>query len=528
MKRDSVYGVKENTGPRMVAVIDIGASSLRMQIAEIMETTGEIRKLESFSQAVSVGRDSFTKGRIERATIEDCVRVLQIYREKLNEYGIVDPREIRVIATSGVREAANQLAFTDRVFVATGFEIERFDEAELHRVTYLGILPFLKSHPKYFSSPTIAFEAGGGTSELLFLNGLDVLYSRTYRLGSLRLRNTLEEYDAPISRSRALMEVQIRQTIEDFKSSTKDASPKNFLAMGGDVRFAAKEIKHKPVGDALVELKLDSLEKFTDEVLAQTPDSLATKYHMSLPDAKSLGPGLLTQLMFAKDLGVDKFLVVNVNLRDGLIKEMAHGKAWLKSIQSQMIQSAIRVGKRYKFNEAHSKHVAKLACSLYDQLGPLHLLPLRFKPILEVAALLHEIGYFVNAKSRHKHSAYLISNSEFFGIGTNDLALISLVARYHRGANPLPRHDAYAKLDRFQRVAVSKLAAILRVAIALDSSYQQRIRKIRCVDKPAHVELSTPDVEEISMEQLGIRQVGRLFADIFGKEIVFEAADNRS
>jgi len=491
----------------MVAVIDIGASSLRMQIAEIGQATGEIRKLESFSQAVSVGKDSFTTGRIGKSTIEDCVRVLQIYRDKLNEYGIVDPDEIRVIATSGVREAANQLAFSDRVFVATGFEIERFDEAELHRVTYLGILPFLKSHPKYFSSPTIAFEAGGGSSELLFLDGLDVVYSRTYRLGSLRLRNALERYDAPISRSRALMEAEIRKTIEDFKTGTKDASPRNFLAMGGDVRFAAKEIKNKPVGNALVELKLESLAKFTDTILGQTPDSLATKYHMSLPDAKSLGPGLLTQLMFAQELGVGKFLVVNVNLRDGLIKEMAHGKIWLRSIQSQMTQSAIRVGKRYKFNEAHATHVAKLACSLFDQLAPLHNLSQRFRLVLKVAALLHEIGDFVNAKSRHKHSAYLISNSEFFGIGTNDLALITQVARYHRGALPQPRHDSYAKLDRFGRVAVSKLAAILRIAKALDSNYQQRVKKIVCVDKLSH---------------------GQLFADIFGKEILFETADNRS
>jgi len=249
---------------------------------------------------------------------------------------------------------------------------------------------------------------------------------------------------------------------------------------------------------------------------------------MSLPDAKSLGPGLLTQLMFAKELGVDKFLVVNVNLRDGLIKEMAQGKAWRSSIQSQITQSAVRVGKRYKFNEAHAIHVSKLACSLFDQLSPLHLLPLRFRSILEIAAILHEIGYFVNAKSRHKHSAFLISNSEFFGIGANDLALVSLVARYHRGASPLPRHDSYAKLDRFKRVAVSKLAAILRVAKALDSSHQQRIKTIHCLDTPAHVELTTTDVEEISMEQLEVRQVGQLFTDIFGKEIVFETSDSRS
>ena len=141
MSRESTYPNLNDQLPRLVAVIDIGASSLRMQLAEISQNS-EIRKLESFSQAVSVGKDSFIKGYIEKSTIEDCVRVMEIYRAKLNEYGVVDPDSIRVIATSGVREASNRLAFIDRIFVATGFEIEPFDEAELHRVTYLGFFHF--------------------------------------------------------------------------------------------------------------------------------------------------------------------------------------------------------------------------------------------------------------------------------------------------------------------------------------------------------------------------------------------------
>ena len=507
----------------MVAVIDIGASSLRMQIAEITYPSGAIRKLESFSQAVSIGKDSFFGGRIKKNTIEDCVRVMQVYREKLNEYGIIDAREIRVVATSGVKEAANQMAFTDRIFVATGFQIEPFDEAELHRVTYLGILPFVERQAKYFADQSIVFEAGGGTSELLFLDGRDVLYSQTYRLGSLRLRKTLEEYDAPISKSRSLMENEIRQSIEGFQAATKDAAPRNFIAMGGDVRFAAKEIKQKPVGGELVELKLSALEKFTDEVLKQTPDSLATKYHMSLPDAKSLGPGLLTQLMFAQKLKVNKFLVANVNLRDGLIKEMAEGKGWLASIQDQMVRSALRLAKRYKVNEDHANHVAKLSCSLFDQLAQYHNLPNRFRSILQIASLLHEIGYYISSKSKHKHSAYLIRNSEFFGIGTQDLELIALVARYHRGADPLPRHDSYAKLSRFQRVAVSKLAAILRVAKALDLRNHQRIKTIKCFQRSTHIDLVTPDVEDVSIEQMELKKASLLFTDIFGKDIVLES-----
>ena len=510
------------TGPRMVAVIDIGASSLRMQIAEIQNKTGEIRNLESFTQAVSVGKDSFMKGFIDKHTVEDCVRVMRIYREKLNEYGIVAAEDIRVIATSGVREARNRLAFIDRIFVGTGFEIEPFDEAELHRVTYLGVLPFIETQSKYFSGHSIVFEAGGGTAELLLLNQSDVLFSRTYRLGSLRLRKLLEQFDAPLAKSRSLMENQILQTIGEFKVSARDPQPENFIAMGGDVRFAANEINQKPVGTELVEIKLDALEKFTNQILLQPPDQLASKFHMSLPDAKSLGPGLLTQLLFAKELGVKKFLVANVNLRDGLIKEMASGQSWAGSIQSQIVQSALRLGRKYKFNEKHAVHVADIAVSLFDQLQSLHQLPKRYRGILQLASLLHEIGYFISAKSKHKHSMYLILNSDVFGIGAKDLELVALVARYHRGASPQPRHDVYAQLNRYRRVAVSKLAALLRVAIAINVGQAQRIKTIDCEQRGSQMKLTTSDVSDLAMEQLSLRQVSSLFEEIFGLVVVLE------
>lgn len=529
MNRDTTYTSSEQrllSAPRMVAVIDIGASSLRMQIAEINRESNAIRNLESFSQSVSVGKDSFTRGYIEKKTIEDCVRVLEIYRAKLDEYGVVDKDAIRVIATSGVREATNRIAFIDRIFVATGFEIEPFDEAELHRVTYLGILPLIGKHGKHFSGQSIVFEAGGGTAEVLFLDKTDVLFSQTYRLGSLRLRKTLELHDAPLVKSRSLMENQILQTIDEFKTSTNNPSPENFIAMGGDVRFASSEINQKTVGDELVEIKLKALESFTAEILGKSPDHLASKYHMSLPDAKSLGPGLLTQLLFAQELGIKKFFVANVNMRDGLIKEIAQGRSWSSSIQNQIVRSAIRLGRKYQFNEDHAVHVAKLACSLFDQLQSLHKMAERFRGILEIASLLHEIGSFISSKSKHKHAMYLILNSEFFGIGNTDLKLIALVARYYRGAAPLPRHEGYSQLNREQRVAVSKLAAMLRLAKALDVSRHQRIEAIQCVQHAHRLDLSTTDVADFSMEQLELRQVCGLFEDIFGKEVLLETVSD--
>jgi exopolyphosphatase/guanosine-5'-triphosphate,3'-diphosphate pyrophosphatase len=522
-RRDSNYSTSK-ASPEMVAVIDIGSSSVRMQIAEIQYRTGEIRNLESFAQAVSVGRDSFMMGSIGKATIEDCVRVLQVYRHKLDEYGVTDPRQIRVIATSAVREASNRMAFSDRVFVATGFEIEPFEEAELHRVTYLGILPFMQGQPEYFQKKSLICEVGGGTSELLLLDGADVKFSKTYRLGSLRLRKLAEKYDIAQSKSRALMESQVLQALEAFRAETNNVRPQNIIAMGGDIRFAANEINQKPVGDELVEIKMKDLGEFVDEIIRQPPDSLAARYHMSLPDARSLGPGLLIQWMIAKHLNVDKFLVAKVNLRDGLIKEMSQERVWSESIQKQIVQSAIRLGRKYGFNEAHAKHVAKLACSLFDQLESIHFLPSRFRGILELAALLHEIGEYINSKSKHKHSAYLIRNSDFFGIGERDLGLVALVARYHRGAMPQPRHDGYFALDRYLRVAVSKLAAILRISKALDVRHLQKLKKVGCELRPNRLNLKSESSVDLSLEQLELKQVAELFERIFGRHVSLESA----
>ena len=149
------------TAPQIVAVIDIGAGSVRMAIAELARD-GTTRLLENLSQAVSLGHDSFETGKISRRTIEDCVHVLRIYRQKLNEYHIADKRDIRVVATSAVQEASNRLAFLDRVFIATGFEIESFDAAELHRVTYIGILPVIERLNLPPDSQNIVCEIGGG------------------------------------------------------------------------------------------------------------------------------------------------------------------------------------------------------------------------------------------------------------------------------------------------------------------------------------------------------------------------------
>ncbi|MBA62164.1 MAG: exopolyphosphatase [Planctomycetaceae bacterium] len=510
---------KATTRQRTVAVIDIGTTSVRMAIAEI-NTAGTIQILEHLSQAVDLGKDTFTRGRIHRETIEECVQVLKSYQQILSEYGIQSADELRVVATSAVREATNRLGFLDRIYIATGITIDPMDEAEISRITYLGIQSELERLGT--STDTVVCEVGGGSTELLLVRDGQVQFSHTYNLGSLRLRKAVDTYNAPIVQSRQLMESQIQRTIDLFHEHIPVDQQRNLVALGGDMRFAASQlIDNWNIVDGGI-ISTDDLEEFTNDILHMSLDNIVSNYELRVThqEAETLGPALLTYLCIAKNLDVPEIHISGINLRDGLLQEMALEEAWSKEFKNQIIGSVLELGRKYDFDEAHAQQVASLAGQLFHQLQPQHDLEPRFETFLQVAALLHEIGLFVSNRSYHKHTMYLINNSELFGLGKTNLMLTALVARYHRRATPQTKHAGYAMLDRDHRVAVSKLAAILRISVALDASRNQNIHTIRCMQKGETLILSSPDVADLSLEQLALQQSSDLFEETFGMKIL--------
>jgi exopolyphosphatase/guanosine-5'-triphosphate,3'-diphosphate pyrophosphatase len=511
---------------KLAAVIDIGTSSVRMAIAEI-HPNGDVRTLESLAQAVTLGKDAFTTGAISKATIEDCVRVLRIYRQILKTYQIESSDQIRVVATSAVREASNRLAFVDRIYIATGFQVEPIDEAEVNRITYLGIEPFLENDPVLAGSSALVIEVGGGSTELLLVKAGDVVYSHTYRLGSLRLRETLEAFRAPTVKVRNIMESHIHRTVEEVAEQVGQDGPLLMIAMGGDVRFAVHHLNPTWDEQGLARISRKALEDFTNKILLQSEDQVARRYRLSFPEAETLGPALLAYVLFARQLQLSEILVTNVNLRDGLLKEMAEGAIWSKEFSKQIVRSAMVLGRKFAYDEAHATHVANLCSTLFQQLKDEHQLPARNEVILYVAALLHETGLFISNRSYHKHSMYVIRNSELFGLGKKDLLLASLVARYHRRASPQPTHEGYATLERDERIAVAKLAAILRVADALDESRSQRIHEIHCEPEDDRLVISIPRVEDLSLEQLALKQNSSLFEEIYGRSVLLRINKQR-
>ena len=507
------------TASRPAAVIDIGTTSIRMAIAEI-DDAGNVKTLSSLSQAVTLGKDTFTRGSIEKSTIEESVRVLKSYKRVLAEYGIERPEQVRVVATSAVREALNKLGFLDRIYTATGIQVVPIDEAEVNRITYLGIQPLLRLDPQLTDARTVITEVGGGSTELLQVQNADVLFAHTYRLGSLRIRESLEAYHSSQAATRRLMEAQIQRVIDQILQQVPAEQAQEMVTLGGDMRFAAGQLITDWDPDTLTRIPLSDLEELANTVLSLNEDKLVHKYHITFPDAGTLGPALLAYVMLARAFELKQVIVASINLRDGLLKEMATRGGWNEDFSNQVIRSSIDLGRKFDFDEPHARQVSKLCKILFQGLRDEHQLAPRFELLLCVAALLHEIGQFVSTGSYHKHTMYLIQNSELFGLSRSDVQLVALTARYHRRSSPKSIHTVFTALDRDQRIAVVKMAAMLRIADALEASRGQRLHELKFSREGGRLVIAIPQVEDISLEQLALKQTGSLFEETFGMPVL--------
>ncbi|MCC9601064.1 Ppx/GppA family phosphatase [Stieleria sp. JC731] len=505
--------------PRPVAVIDIGASAIRMAIAEI-HPSGEVRKLDQLIQPVPLGKETFETRRLSRRSIERVVRVLRQYQRILLEYGIDQPSAVRVVATSAVREASNRLAFADRVYMVTGLHVEPIDEAEVNRITYMGITPQLLADEELSNGKAMVLEIGGGSTEVLVVRSGNVLASHSYRLGSIRMLQTIDLARAGAKRRRALLENHINRMLTQLNELVRSESQLNLVAVGGDIRLATRLLGHESLGGDLASVSVERLAELTDEVLTLDEEEIVKKYDATFIEAQTLGPALLAYSAVARHFSLDRIYVSDTNMRDGLLKDMASGGRWTAEFRNQIIRSALSLGRRFHFDEMHARSVAELSRKLFYQLQSQHRLDNRHEVILYVAALLHEIGMQINVRGHHKHSLYIIRHSELFGLSQSELVEVALVARYYRRATPQPTHAEYMSLDREHRVMVSKLAAILRIAAALDDTRTSRIREIDCKVDSNRLIIEIPGVNDVSLEQIAMKQQAGLFRDVYGLPVM--------
>ncbi|MEI6218148.1 MAG: exopolyphosphatase [bacterium] len=509
-------------GARPMAVIDVGATAVRMDIAEI-SAAGVIRTLDSLQRAVNLGRDTFSGGRIRQATIEECVGILQDYRRVMGEYGIVSDDQVRAVATSSIMEADNGDAFLDRIYITTRINVTPVEESEVNRLTYVALYRLLEREPFLKEGNALIIEVGGGITKVLLIQDGAVTRSSVFRLGALSIRETLEKQRTPADRIRAVMEQHIQRTVEEMRHTIAVDNVQNVIAIAGDMRLAMSKLLPEWKEDQTVKLSSGSFSAI-EKIAIISADELVRKHHIPYHEAETAGPALLVYTRVARAFKAKQIVVSMLSLREGMLVDESAGGLWTESFTAQILNSARSLGEKYAYDRLHAANVMELALTLFRMLRSEHHMDAHLEALLKVAATLHEIGLFVNNRSHHKHSMYLIQNSDVFGLSSEDMLLAGLVARYHRRSPPKPTHEGFSLLDREGRIAVSKLAALLRVADALDRRDTQRIREIVLSREGGQLVITAPNVEDVTLERLAMEEKADMFEDVYGLKVILRTS----
>jgi len=507
---------------RTVAVIDIGTNVLRMVLADVL-ADGRIEVLERLQRGARLGQDTFRRGRLGSQSMHAAIEVLKDFRHLLDLFKV---EKVRAVATSAVREAANGETFLDRVFLATGLNVETIDTAEESRLTVSAVREAVGDSLGVNERQTLIADVGGGSTLLTILENGQVDSSHSLPLGSIRLQEMFSTSKESPHRSAGLLRQHVSNALSVLESVSPLKEIDSFVAVGGDARFAAREIgKPAPNNSQLSLIEIADFDRLVERCERYTAEELSKRYSLPFAEAETLNPALLVYQMLLRRTKAGQIIVSHVSMRDGLLLELARqvtGKED-ETTTAGIIHSALSVAEKYHVDLDHAQGVAETAVQLFDLFQPDHGLEPRFRLLLRVAALLHEVGGYISTRAHHKHSEYLIKHAEIFGLGRQEIALVAQIARYHRRGIPQASHSAYMALRRELRVTVCKLAALLRVADALVRGHRRRPADISFQRQGDELLVLLPGGPDL-LERRAMAVKGGLFEDIFGVKIRLEEA----
>ena len=511
----------EAVSAKTVAAIDVGANALRMVIAEVLPD-GRIEVLERLQRAVRLGQDTFRRGRLGAASMRAAVAILRDYHELLKLYHV---ERVRAVATSAAREASNADTFLDRIYIATGLKVEVIGTPEESRLTVSAVRPAVGNVLGANQGEALIADVGGGSTLLTLLEDGEIVTSQSLRLGSIRLQELLFTSEDSPERSAELLRYHISNVLTAVQSSLPLKNVKSLIAVGGDARFAARQIGKPTDSEDLVIVEPRDFDKLADRCEQCTPEELSKRYGIPFAEAETLNPALLVYQNLLRLTQATQMIVSHVSMRDGLLLELARAVTGQedRSLQEGVVHSSMAIAQKYHVDLRHAQIVADLAVRFFDELRPEHGLGPRYRLVLEVAGLLHEIGGFVSNRSHHKHSLYLIANSEIFGLNREEIAVVAHVARYHRRSGPKSSHLEYMSLPRETRVTVNKLAALLRVADALARGHIRQARDIHFERQGDDLIVCIPGVADLLLEERAVAAKADLFEDIYGMKVRLEA-----
>lgn len=463
--------------PVHIAAIDAGSNAVRLSVARAFSAL-DIEPLVNERYSLRLGEGVFLRHRFSEEIFKKGIKAFRHFREIMEEF---DVTRYRAVATSASREARNRDAFLRQIKQKSGIQlavISSAEEARLGRVAAVAALGPEKP-------PRCIADLGGGSLEISLLRDHTVEQSAQLPVGTVRLMTTLNIPGVIRPTEAEQVRRYVRALLESRLPSRPNLGEQVAVALGGNAEALAN-IAPGPRLHGFSTLEVSLLRERLPDLLRRDVRQRMKAYALRRDRADVIGIAAVTFVSIGRYLNIRNFAIPGVGIREGMIQEIAR-EAFSRTephrydaAARQILVATRSYARRLQKDQTHAEHVRELSILLFDQLQPVHHLPAQSRVLLEAGALLHDAGHMISHRAHHKHGEYLALHGDVPGLEGRDRAIVAALARYHnRKSEPAGHHPAYSLLNTNDKRIARRLAAILRIAEALDHSHRQRVMQVR-------------------------------------------------
>lgn len=502
------------------SVIEIGSTGVRLLVTE---TTLDRKQniLDRGEMPLPLGRDVITTGQIKQETQNSLIQILKRFKEQLSGWGI-SPDETSVFATNAFRDAKNSDPVLDRILVHTGFKVRVIDGIEENKLMYIAVSDCIKDQPVDFKNDdTVIIDVGGNTTELMMISDGKMVGVHSLRLGTVRIEQHINNQYSSYADIQRYIQESINSTKGSLESELNLSNVKQFIAVGQIVSLIAILIG-KPISTFLWEIDKDDFGKFVKDVQDYSIDECVARFKISYHIAQTMQVSLLIYNKFIQLTKAKSLIVPETSIRQGFIlsKTSTYDEELKNEFDMQITNSARNLLRKFHGDEIHAECVRLISAKLYDVLKSEIGLDDHAKSLLETAAILHDIGVFIRYDSHNYHSAYIVQNSELFGLGRTDKTIVAEITKYHKGSLMPQDEESFLNLPRSTRMMILKLTAILRIADALDRGHIQKFSDFTVKLQNNKILIHTKKTNNTVLEQIALSEKAEMFESIFGYKVV--------
>ncbi|HYP12572.1 MAG TPA: Ppx/GppA phosphatase family protein [Bryobacteraceae bacterium] len=502
------------------AAIDIGSNSVRMQAAEVVPG-GPTQILAADREVTRLGESVFKNGRISPEATALVNGVLSRMAVTYRELGVV---AVRAVATSAVRDASNQSEFIADASQALGTPVEIISGPEEARLIHLGVQTRWP-HPK---QSILVIDVGGGSAEFIVGDSGEMREGISRPLGAVRLTEVFLKSDPPSAAELHRMENFIDEKFQPTFKRLQQFQVNRVIGTSATAAAIVSAANRVPRNDRDAADRMRAAASHVKQLYRElSQKSLADRRRTPgigprRADIIIAGTAVFSRVLERLELPSMYYSVAGV--RDGIIADLAArgvGRE-LSRLTRQQLRVVETMCRKFNADIRNAKQVARLTLELFDELRSLHGLPADAGRLLEAAAYLHDAGHYISDTGHHKHSAYIVMNSDMPGYTDQERKVIALLCRYHRKSMPAGRHEVFRSLPQETKQMITLMAPLLRLGVALDSSREQKVQEVTCHQSSGGATITVKGTGDLDLEIWAAERAADLFRQASGANLAIQ------